>query len=121
LVLLFFTLRINRQDNELRKRRAEEARQQKAEEIGRHLADRLEKTKQDLLRELSAESPLNRKVLSLHSGLIFVGRIQKGQLQMPWDRAAKQKLSSKVDRTGKLILQAQKAEFSLNSLSKEFY
>jgi len=37
---------------------------------------------------------------------------------MPWDRAAKQKLSSKVDRTGKLILQAQKAEFSLNSLPR---
>lgn len=118
LVLFFFTLRMNRQDNELRKRRAEEARQQKAEEIGRHLADRLEKTKQDLLRELSAESPLTRKDICLHSGLIFVGRIQKGQLQMPWDRAAKQELSSKDGRTGKLILEAQKAESSLNNLPR---
>ena len=118
MVLLFFTLRMNRQDNELRKRRAEEARQQKAKEIGRHLADRLEKTKQDLLRELSAESPIIPKDLCLHSDLVFGGRIQKGQLQMPWESAAKQELSSKLDRSGKLILQAQEAEFSLNNLRR---
>ncbi len=118
LVLLFFTLRINRQDNELRKRRAEEIRQQKAEEIGRRLADRLEKTKQDFLRELSAESCIIRKVLFMHSDLVFLGRIQKGQLQMPWDSAKKQELSSKDSRSGELILQAQKAEFSMNNLRR---
>jgi signal transduction histidine kinase len=109
---------MNRQDNELRKRRVEEARQQKAEEIGRHLADRLEETKQDLLRELSAESGITRKVHLMFSDLVFVGRIQEGQLQMPWDSSEKQELSSKDGRSGELMLQAQKAEFSLNNLRR---
>lgn len=118
LVLLFFTLRINRQDNELRERRAKEARQQKAEEIGRNLADRLEKTTQDLLREMSAESRIIRKAHLMHPDLVFVGCIQKGQLQMPWESAEKQGLSSMDGRSGELILQAQKAEFSMNNLSR---
>jgi signal transduction histidine kinase len=109
---------MNRQDNELRKRRAEEARQQKAEEIGRHMADRLEKTENVLLRELSADSGLIHKVHLKHPDLIFVGRIQKGELKMPWDSDEKLLPSSKTDRSGELILQAQQAEFSKNNLRR---
>ena len=53
LVLFVFIVRMNRQDNELRKKRAEEAKQQKAGEIGLHLAERLEKTEKVLLQELA--------------------------------------------------------------------
>ncbi|HUU38548.1 MAG TPA: ATP-binding protein [Candidatus Desulfaltia sp.] len=107
---------MNRQDNELRIRRAEESRQQKAEEIGRHMADRLEKAVQDRLRELSADSSIVRKIHLTHSDLVFMGRIQDGELQMPWDGAGKQVLSSQDDRSGELILQAQHAEFSIKNL-----
>jgi hypothetical protein len=54
-VILVFTLRMSRQESELRKRRAEEARLQKAAGIGRHVAERLGKTEQVLLGELSVE------------------------------------------------------------------
>jgi Tfp pilus assembly protein PilN len=74
-VLLLFTLRINRQDNELRKRRAAEARQQKAEEIGQHMADRLEHEEQAIMKELSADSSLIRETRLARSELAFVGRI----------------------------------------------
>jgi len=109
---------MNRQDNELRKRRAEEARQQKAAEIGRHMADRLEKTEQALLRELSAASNIIRKVHLMYSDLIFVGRIQNGQLKMPWDSNEKHLSSTKENRSGELILQAQQAEFSMNNFRR---
>ncbi|MGB7294994.1 MAG: ATP-binding protein [Candidatus Aminicenantales bacterium] len=99
----------------MRIRRAEEARQQKAEEIGRHMADRLEKAVQDRLRELSADSSIVRKINLTHSDLVFMGRIQDGELQMPWDSAGKQVLSSPDVRSGELILQAQHAEFSSNN------
>jgi hypothetical protein len=56
LVLFVFIIRLNRQDNELRKKRAAEAQQQKAEEVGRHLADRLGKTEKIILQELASNS-----------------------------------------------------------------
>jgi tetratricopeptide (TPR) repeat protein len=37
---------------------------------------------------------------------------------MPWESAKKQELSSKDGRSGKLILQAQKVEFSMNNLRR---
>jgi signal transduction histidine kinase len=116
LALLFFTLHMNRQDNELRKRRAEEARQQKAEEIGQHMANRLEKAVQALLKELSADSSIIRKVRLTHPDLVFMGRVQEGALQMPWESAEKQVLSAQDDRSGELILQAQHVEFSMKNL-----
>jgi len=116
LVLLFFTIRMNRQDNELTKRRAEESRQQKAVEIGRHMADRLGKAEQALLQELSTDSPIIRDIRRTHPDLVFWGRIQDGKLQMPWDSAAKQVLSSQDDRSTALVLQAQHAEFTKNNL-----
>lgn len=116
LVLLVFTLRMNRQDNELRIRRAEETRQQKAVEIGRHMADRLGKAEQALLQELLTDSSNIRKIRLTHPDLVFVGRIQDGELEMPWDSAAKQVMSSQDDRSAALVLQAQHAEFTKNNL-----
>jgi anti-sigma regulatory factor (Ser/Thr protein kinase) len=107
---------MSRQDNELRKRRAEEARQQKAAEIGRHMAGRMERAEQSLLQELSANSPITRDICLAQPGLVFVGRIKGGQLEMPWDRAARQILSSQDDRSAALVLQAQHAESTKNDL-----
>ena len=107
---------MNRQDNELRTRRAEEAQQQKAEEIGRRMADRLGDTKQALLKELSTDSSLIPKIRLTHPDLVFWGRIKDGALQMPWESAAKQVLSSQDDRSTALVLQAQHAEFTKNNL-----
>ncbi len=116
LVLFVFIVRMNRQDNELRKKRAEEAKQQKAEEIGRHLAGRLEKTEKVLLQELALDPASMRTVYQTHPELVFVGRIVKEELLMPWEGAKTQKLSSERDRSGELILQAQQAEFEKNDL-----
>ena len=118
LVLLFFTIRMNRQDQELRKRRAEEVRQQKAEEIGRHLAERLDRIEQDLLRELSHDPSLIRKAAFTYPEVVFVASIYRGQLQMPWESTEQKELSSKSDRSGNLIHQAQQAEFSRSNLSR---
>jgi signal transduction histidine kinase/tetratricopeptide (TPR) repeat protein len=116
LVLLVLIVRMNRQDNELRKKRAEEAKQQKAEEIGRHLADRLEKTEKVLLQELALDPAATRTIYRTHPELVFVGRIKKEELLMPWEGAKVQKLSLERDRSGELILQAQQAEFEKNDL-----
>ena len=89
LVLLFFMIRMNRQDTELRKRRAEEARQQKAEEIGRQMAGRLGEAEQALLRELVARPGIIHDLPLTHPGLVFAGRVREGKLQMPRDSAAK--------------------------------
>jgi len=116
LLLLFFTIHMSRQDNELRKRRAEEARQQKAVEIGQHMAGRMERAEQALLQELSANSPITRDIRLMQPDLVFVGRIKGGELEMPWDGASRQVLSSGDDRSAALILQAQYAEFTKNDL-----
>ena len=116
LVLLVFIVRMNRQDNELRKKRATEAKQQKAEEIGRHMADRLEKTEKLLLQELASDPASIQTVCRTHPELVFVGRIVKEELLMPWEGSKTQKLPSKKDRSGELILQAQQAEFAKNDL-----
>lgn len=116
LVLLVFIVRMNRQDIELRKKRAMEARQQKAEEIGQHLADRLEKTEKVLLQELTLDPAATRTIYQTHPELVFVGRIIKKELLMPWEGSNAHKLSSERDRSGELILQAQQAEFAKNDL-----
>jgi len=116
LVLLVFIVRMNRQDNELRNKRAAEAKQQKAEEIGRHLADKLEKTERVLLQELASDPASIHSVYLTHPGLVFVGRIVKEKLLMPWEESEAQELSSEGNRFGDLILQAQQAEFEKNDL-----
>lgn len=116
LVLLVFIVRMNRQDNELRKKRVAEAKQQKAEEIGRHLADRLEKTEKLLLQELAFDLASFRTIYRTHPELVFLGRIVKEELLMPWEGSKAKKLSTERDRSGELILQAQQAEFEKNDL-----
>jgi tetratricopeptide (TPR) repeat protein len=116
LVLFVFIVRMNRQDNELRKTRAAEAQQQKAEEIGRHLAERLVKTERALLQELTSDPASIHSVYRTHPELVFVGRIVKEELLMPWDRAKAQRLISKRDRSKELVLKAQQAEFGNNDL-----
>ncbi len=106
---------MNKQDLELRKRRAEETRQQKAKEIGRHLAERLNSIEQALLRELSTDPSIIRKATFTYPEMVFLGRINKGKLQMPWEEAEKQGSSTKSDRSGDLIHQAQQVEFSVNN------
>jgi len=107
---------MNRQDIELRKKRSTEARQQKAEEIGRHLADRLEKTEKILLQELALDPASIRTAYRTYPELIFVGRIVKEELLMPWEESKAQKMPSDRDLSGELILQAQQAEFAENDL-----
>jgi signal transduction histidine kinase len=118
LVLLFFTIRMNRQDSELRERRAEEARQQKAEEIGRHMANRLGEAEQALLRELAADPGIIHDLPPTHSGLVFAGPVREGDLQMPWDSVAKPVSSARDDRSRELVLRAQQAGLSTNGLSQ---
>ncbi len=113
-VLLFFTLRMNRQDNELRTRRAEEVRQQKAEEIGLHMADRMERAEQVYLQELSTEAENSRAIHLTPSELVLVSRVKDGKLQMPWEIDEEQLSSPQDNRSGELILQAHDAEFSRN-------
>jgi signal transduction histidine kinase len=107
---------MNRQDNELRKKRATETKQQKAEEIGRHLVDRLEKTEKLLLQELAVGPSSPKTFYRAHPELVFVGRIVEEELLMPWDGNKTQKLSPETDRFGELVLQAQQAEFAKNDL-----
>ena len=116
LVLLIFIVRLNRQDIELSKKRTTEAKQQKAEEIGQHLADRLEETERAILQELALESCNIQTVYQKHPELVFVGRIAKEELLMPWEGAEEQQPPSGTDRLGELILQAQQAEFAKNDL-----
>ena len=116
LVLLVFTVRLNRQDNELRKRRAAETQQHKALEIGRYLADRLSERERTLLQELASDPATLQTVYRTYSDLVFVGRIVKEELMMPWEGSEAQKLLSERDRSGELILQAQQAEFVKNDL-----
>lgn len=106
---------MNKQDLELRKRRAEETRQQKAKEIGRHLAERLNSIEQALLRELSTDPSIIRKATFTYPEMVFLGRINRGELQMPWEGTEKQGLSTKSDRSRDLIHQAQQVEFSVNN------
>ena len=116
LVLLIFIVRMNRQDNELRNNRATEAKQQKAEEIGQHLADKLEKTEKILLQELVSDPSSIRTFYRSHPELVFVGGIEEEKLLMPWEGSNLQPLSLERDRSGELILQAQKTEFTNNDL-----
>lgn len=116
LVLLVFIVRMNRQDNELRNKRAAEAKQQKAEEIGRYLADKLEKTERVLLQELASDSASTRTVYRTHPELVFVGYIVEDELLMPWEETKTQKLSLEGVRCREFILQAQQAEFANNDL-----
>jgi signal transduction histidine kinase len=116
LVLLVFIVRMNRQDKELRKNRAVEAQQQKAVEIGRYLADRLGERERTLLQELASDPATLQTVYRTYSDLVFVGRIVKEELMMPWEGSEAQKLLSEKDRSGELILQAQQAEFVKNDL-----
>jgi signal transduction histidine kinase len=106
---------MNKQDLELRKRRAEEARWQKAKEIGSYLAERLNGIEQSLLRELSSDPSINQKVTSTYPEMVFLGRIIGEELQMPWEGAHKQLALTRSDRSRNLIHQAQQAEFSTNN------
>lgn len=116
LVLFVFIVRLNRQDNELRKKRAAEAQQKKAEEIGRYLADKLEEREKVLLQEFALNPAGIQTIYRTHPGLVFAGHIVKEELLMPWEEFGEQKLTSEGDRSGELILQAQQAEFEKNDL-----
>jgi signal transduction histidine kinase len=116
LVLFVFIIRLNRQDTELRKARATEIKQQKAEEIGRLLAYRLEKTEKILQEELATDPFGKQTPYRKYPELIFVGYIVKNELLMPWKETRAELLSAERDDFGKLIDQAQKAEFERNDL-----
>ena len=116
LVLLFFIVRMNRQDHELRKRRVLETQQQKAEEIGRALADKLEKTERKLLLEWTEDSTQIQATYKRRSDLVFAGHIVAKELQLPWKDSEGKKRLIEAGRSGELILQAQKAEFETNNL-----
>ncbi|MFC2167634.1 ATP-binding protein [Acidobacteriota bacterium] len=118
LVLLFFTLRLNHQDNELRKRRAEETKQQKAEEIGRHLAERLENIEKALLQDLSTNPSLAQNFESAYPEMVFFCRIISGELKMPWEVKESKDLPLKINPSKELILQAQQEEFSMNNIRR---
>lgn len=115
LVLMVFIVRLNRQDNELRKKRAAEAQQQKAEEIGRHLAERLGKTEKIILQELTSDSTNINSFYRTHSELVFAGSIKNQKLLMPWEGTETQNLFSEGDASRKLILEAQQTEFEKNN------
>lgn len=118
LVLLFFTLRMNRQDRELRIRRAQEAKIQKAEEIGRYFEKRLERTENTLIQELAADpSRLENIPLSQYQ-LVFLGPIIDGDLRMPWEAKHPDYLNTKETQSEVLIQQAQRAEFSMQDLPR---
>ncbi len=116
LVLFVFIVRLNKQDNELRKKRAVEAQQQKAEEIGRHLAERLEKTERIILQELASDSGNSQNVYRMHPELVFIGSIINEKLLMPWEESKEKKLTSEGSRSEHLLIQAQQAEFEKNDL-----
>ena len=118
LVLLFFTIRMNRQDNELREGRAEEARQQKAQEIGQHLADLLNKAERTLQQEMESTPDWSKTIYRTFPDLVYAGKIVEGNLEMPWDDAREEMSISQTGKSGELIFQAQQAEFSLNDLRR---
>jgi signal transduction histidine kinase len=107
---------MNRQDNELRKRRAGEARQQKAREIGQNMAEELSRIERDILKDLALDAGVPNPLYQEYQALIFVGRIVGGELVLPWESAGKDTLARAGDRTEGLLLQAQQAEFSTGNL-----
>jgi signal transduction histidine kinase len=113
-LLLFFVIRVNRQENELRARRAEEARQRKAEEIGRGMASYLADAEQRLFRELPIDLDGVGEPGHALTSLVFAGRIEEGELHMPWDRAREDALSVQDDLSKELLLRAQQAESTTN-------
>jgi signal transduction histidine kinase len=116
LVLLVLVVRLNRQDIELRKKRAIEVRQQKAEEIGRHIADSLENTEKIILQELASDPSSIGTIYQKYPELVFAGYIVENELLMPWEESKTELLSSEGDGFGELIQQAQQAEFAKNDL-----
>ncbi len=118
LVLLFFIVRMNRQDNELRRARAAEARQQKAEEIGRHMSARLAESERTFLQDNDNESVDIRTARQALPDLVFAGRIADGELAMPWEESAAPERLAKDDPSRPLILQAQQAEFAETNLQR---
>ncbi len=118
LVLLFFTVRMNRQDKELRKQRAEEARQLKAQEIGQHLADLFNRAERTLQQEMDSTPDWSKKFYQTFPDLVYAGKIVEGDLEMPWDNSEEAMSFSQTDKSRKLILHAQQAEFSLNDLRR---
>ena len=118
LVLLFFTVRMNRQDNELRKRRAEEAKQLKAKEIGQLLADLLERAEGTLQQEMDSNPDWSKTIYQTFPDLVYAGKIVDWDLKMPWDDARKEMPISQTNKSGELFLQAQQAEFSTNDLRR---
>jgi len=107
---------MNRQDNELRNKRAAEAKQQKAEEIGRHLTQGLEKSEKILLQEFASDPSSIETVYRKYPELVFVGYIVENEFLMPWKGAKAQKQFSGKNRSDELIYQAQLAEFEKNDL-----
>jgi len=115
-VLFVFIVRMNRQDSELRKNRAMEAQQLKAEEIGRNMAERLGKAER-VLRQALAEEPENvQDAYTIFPDLLFVGRIIEDELKLPWEGSQTKKLLFETGRTGRLVLDAQRAEVVDNDL-----
>jgi tetratricopeptide (TPR) repeat protein len=115
LVLVVFLVRLNRQDNELRKKRAAEAKQQKAIQIGTYLTERLEETERFVLEKLISNPAIFQKNYRTHPELVFAGRIVKQKLLMPWEGAGIQNLSPERYDSRGLILEAQQTEFEKNN------
>ena len=118
LVLLFFTVRMNRQDNELRKRRAEETKKLKAQEIGQHLVDLLERAEGTLQQDMDSNPDWSKTIYQAFPDLVYAGKIVEGDLKMPWDETREEMSISQPDISEKIFLQAQQAEFSINDLRR---
>jgi signal transduction histidine kinase/uncharacterized protein (UPF0335 family) len=107
---------MNRQDHELRKNRAVEAQQRQAEEMGSFMAERLRKLEMTLLLALDEDPDKIREAYELVPNLVFIARIFEDELELPWEGYEIRKRLLEEGRAGKLVLDAQKAEYVDNDL-----
>jgi signal transduction histidine kinase len=118
LVLLFFIIRLNRQDNELGKARAAEARQRKAEEIGWRMAERLAESERTFLQEKYNQAADFNEAYQKLPNIVFAGRIVDGELMIPGEAAEAPKSLLETGQAGQLIRRAQQVEFAGNDLKR---
>jgi signal transduction histidine kinase len=84
-VLAFLSLRIIRQEGELRERRRIEEEEREAERIARRLLGRLEHIREQELRSWADQTRSTAERLYADPATVLVARIDDGHLVAPWD------------------------------------
>ncbi len=113
LTLVFFTVRIVRQEKELATKRMADVRERRAQEIGRDLLVRLERI---IIEEARSEEVLSIRPAAYRPSrpeVIFLGLVEEGHLYLPWEQPPCAVGGSRVRnlRALEILRAGEKAEF----------